>query len=921
MMTILVGAVSNLNVLAINELKVGDYVIYGHYQHEPIIWQVINIDDQGNPLLFSESAISYKAFDASELKDEGTDELAINTYRSEYGNNLWSVSNLREWLNSDAIIVAYSTAIPSKEGVSNGDNAYDIEKGFLSNFTDDENLGILTTSHKAILPIEDIENKVGGDQAHTFEFGVPTVAVNNYSQAYYMNSEEKIFLLSVEELSSYVVGNGLDLLKYPTEIAVAADESGRGNLSSTVSYWLRTPTATSATAVRTVTADGQVNYDNAYYSYNGVVPAMYLDGGICEIKSGEGGIDNPYEIQVNGIEVEFEDKNLEAAIREELGKASGPIYESEINKIQKLDASSRQINDLNGMDLLTGLVSLDLSYNNINDFSSLYKLEHLNSLELQYNNFEDLDFLVQLIGNPSFSQLLTIDMTGNNVDLTDEAILSAIQLLATMNIQVNFFEDLGINEKISTILSTYKGSLQSEDEANIEKETLAISLETLLEEIGSIKEDSLIEQYDINSMVIQNQSREVITMKKEMAKQLKQNGIELNRELVTHTTIQLSELDVMNEHTIVITKEVVNNLLTDDLVIQTSDYELVFNRDDLVTDFIRNNAIYFIISAEIVDKKSSNTINELNEQEQKVGFGQTAQNMQNIIENTILEKDSSLISLINEVSIQDEIVPTKVFNIRIEKDDLMESNTDGSGDNYFYGSVGFNVLTDIAMVYTTFYKDDTIPINMGGIYDNVNHIYRGEIIVSGQYYLSNNKLAMNDIGSIDETKMIEYLVAKDIMQLKDQDQFKPDESITRGEVAAALIKLTQLYNKNAENYFEDVTTSHPLYNYIVSSADKGIVSGYGDNTFRPDNNIIKAEFTKMLGAILAYKKGYIYPDAWQTYVVFDNTDEIDDWVLPYLSLCIREGIINAGDGIIYEQDQPLTRLEAAKLLYKLSLKL
>nr|MDA3846432.1 S-layer homology domain-containing protein [Vallitaleaceae bacterium] len=164
-------------------------------------------------------------------------------------------------------------------------------------------------------------------------------------------------------------------------------------------------------------------------------------------------------------------------------------------------------------------------------------------------------------------------------------------------------------------------------------------------------------------------------------------------------------------------------------------------------------------------------------------------------------------------------------------------------------------------------------------------------------------------------------ISKNIMVIQAEHLFMPYESITRAEIAAALVKLARLYDKNAESYFDDVKSTHQLYSYIASSAEKGIVSGYGDDTFKPDNDIIYAEFTKMLGAILAYKKGYIYPDDWQTYVIFDNVEEINDWVIEYLSLCIREGFIEASDSITYEQDKPLTRLEAARLLYQLSLKL
>lgn len=48
-------------------LAIGDYIEFGAYNDEPVLWRVIHIDEEGDPLLFSEYIISYKSFDAIEL--------------------------------------------------------------------------------------------------------------------------------------------------------------------------------------------------------------------------------------------------------------------------------------------------------------------------------------------------------------------------------------------------------------------------------------------------------------------------------------------------------------------------------------------------------------------------------------------------------------------------------------------------------------------------------------------------------------------------------------------------------------------------------------------------------------------------------------------------------------------------------------
>ena len=61
------------------------------------------------------------------------------------GNNDWSVSNLRTWLNSDTAVVAYKDQAPGKIAV--GDMAYDEEPGFLTGFTDSQKQAIIPTTH------------------------------------------------------------------------------------------------------------------------------------------------------------------------------------------------------------------------------------------------------------------------------------------------------------------------------------------------------------------------------------------------------------------------------------------------------------------------------------------------------------------------------------------------------------------------------------------------------------------------------------------------------------------------------------------------------------------------------------------------------------------------------------------------------
>jgi hypothetical protein len=61
--------------------------------------------------------------------------------------------------------------------------------------------------------------------------------------------------------------------------------------------------------------------------------------------------------------VTFPDPNLEAAIREAIGKPTGDIYQSDLDALGDLDASSRGIVDLTGLEHCTNLIGLTISNN------------------------------------------------------------------------------------------------------------------------------------------------------------------------------------------------------------------------------------------------------------------------------------------------------------------------------------------------------------------------------------------------------------------------------------------------------------------------------------------------------------------------------------------------------------------------------
>ena len=113
--------------------------------------------------------------------------------------------------------------------------------------------------------------------------------------------------------------------------------------------------------------------------------------------------------------VVFPDPNLEAAIREAIGKPTGDIYQSDLEGLTSLDASSRNIADLTGLEYCTSLTTLLIQSNQIDNITQLSGLTSLTTLNLSTNQISDIE---PLVNNPGLA-------TGDTVDLRDNPLNNA----------------------------------------------------------------------------------------------------------------------------------------------------------------------------------------------------------------------------------------------------------------------------------------------------------------------------------------------------------------------------------------------------------------------------------------------------------------------------------------------------------------
>lgn len=106
------------------------------------------------------------------------------------------------------------------------------------------------------------------------------------------------------------------------------------------------------------------------------------------------------------------------------------------------------------------------------------------------------------------------------------------------------------------------------------------------------------------------------------------------------------------------------------------------------------------------------------------------------------------------------------------------------------------------------------------------------------------KVELKDISGHWAQAIIMELVNSGVVSGYPDATFQPDKNITRAEFTTALVKAFELENKTGKD-FADIA-DHWAKDAIVTAAAHGIVSGYDADNFGPDNNITREQMVVMI---------------------------------------------------------------------------
>ena len=116
------------------------------------------------------------------------------------------------------------------------------------------------------------------------------------------------------------------------------------------------------------------------------------------------------------------------------------------------------------------------------------------------------------------------------------------------------------------------------------------------------------------------------------------------------------------------------------------------------------------------------------------------------------------------------------------------------------------------------------------------------------------KTPFNDIRTTDWFyDPVKYTYEKGIIIGTSDATFNPNTKLTRGMLVTILHRMDGKPTPTTQNKFSDVYKSQYYYDAVIWAAEKGIVHGYDDGTFGPDEDITRQDLAVMIRNFARYK--------------------------------------------------------------------
>lgn len=156
---------------------------------------------------------------------------------------------------------------------------------------------------------------------------------------------------------------------------------------------------------------------------------------------------------------------------------------------------------------------------------------------------------------------------------------------------------------------------------------------------------------------------------------------------------------------------------------------------------------------------------------------------------------------------------------------------------------------------------------------------------------------------------VAYVQDHGIMNGTSGSTFSPDRTMTRAMVAAVLYRMEGSPAVTGTDAFTDTPADAWYGDAVLWAAGEGVVTGYADGTFRPQNTITRQQLAAILWR-------YAGEPAAEGAAPFADEASISAYARDAAAWARREGVISGRSGNLFDPNGPATRAQTTAILYR-----
>lgn len=173
---------------------------------------------------------------------------------------------------------------------------------------------------------------------------------------------------------------------------------------------------------------------------------------------------------------------------------------------------------------------------------------------------------------------------------------------------------------------------------------------------------------------------------------------------------------------------------------------------------------------------------------------------------------------------------------------------------------------------------------------------------------------ISDIQNHWAAKPIQNLAERGVIDGYPDGTFKPDQAVTRAELAKILGKALNYQPVNGTKFPD--TNGHWAESYINALGEQKVMNSFSDGNFQPEKAVNRAQLTTFIARILNLAKPEEkFGEDWSASFVDVPKDH---WAFRYIELSNKFGLLPPEYQTQFHPDQAVTRAEAAWMIQALS---